>query len=690
MEIYVNLIIAEKPSLARSVAKVIGVIRTHKELGYIECNNGYIMTWVFGHILENAEPHEYDDKYQNWRLEDLPIRPMAWKLKVKKDAVDQFKNIENLLGKATIVTNCGDPDREGQLLIDELLIHLNCKLPVKRLLILDPKDAAIRKAIDNMEDNSKYHSWYQAGLLRSQADWLIGMNFTRAFTSLNRIRGGKGVVSVGRVQTPTLKLIYDRDLAIINYKPLNYYNLLGCFSNSQGQQFMAKLDYIGLGLPLDAQGRLLDESALKGIAASINGEPGKVLHYETKSGETPPPLTFKLSDLQATANAKLGYSVDETLAIAQSLYEKQLITYPRSACSYLPESLHSDASNILEGLKQVFTGTQVIHADAKIRSRVFNDKQLGGESHFAIIPTGVMQGINALSERELALFRIIALQYIAQFYPGIKYDQTDGIVQVKDKYNFKFQGKVIHSLGWKELFGNDRSAEEESEEIQVLPILALNDQVQQVKHEIKKTTTTKPKLYTEGSLVKTMTNIHNELENIVKSYYSDTAKASEMVARYKKVLKDSAGLGTEATRSSIIKTLKVREFIELKGKNIQITDKGKSFMQLLTNPENLLNFSMLTSPLTTAMYEQQLDDILNQRFTAEQFNKNMDELLNSKLGIIKNMLSSNGGSRAAAKPIGIKCPVCGGDVVERSGKFGRFMSCNNYPQCKWTPAKPKR
>lgn len=683
------VIIAEKPSLARSVAKVIGIINEHKTAGYIECRNSYTVTWVFGHILELAEPQAYDDKYQRWNLADLPIRPNNWQLIVKKEAEGQYKNIQTLLQQASSVVNCGDPDREGQLLVDEVLLHLQCNKPTKRLLILDPKDTAIRTALDNMEDNSKYYSWYQAGLLRSQADWLIGMNFTRAFTNLSRSYGGEGVTSVGRVQTPTLKLIYDRDLAISNFKPLSYYNLLGLFSNQAGQQFIAKLDYSGLGFCLDAQGRLLNAKALQSICDEIKQQDGVITKYETRACETPPPLTFKLSDLQALANSKLGYSVDETLQLAQKLYEKQLTTYPRSACSYLPESMHADGKNTLTALAPMFSAA--LKADSKLKSRAFNDKQLGGEAHFAIIPTGNILGVKGLQAKELALYQLIVMQYIAQFYPNMHYEQTDGVVQVQELYNFKFSGRVTRSLGWKELFTQEKTAIDatpDSEESQILPPLQLNEAVQQIKLEIKQTTTKKPKAYTEGSLVKTMTNIHNELENIVKSYYSDPTQVADMVLRYKKVLKDTAGLGTEATRSNIIKTLKLRNFIELNAKNIQITAKGRSFMQLLTANENLLNFSMLTSPLTTAIYEQQLEDILNHRFTAEQFNKNLDDLLHSKLDIIKHLMPNyKAASAIKATLTGEKCPECKADLVLRMGKFGKFKSCSNYPKCKYTPLK---
>ena len=274
-----KLIIAEKPSLARAVAKVIGVVKEHKAEGYLECADGYCITWVFGHIVENAKPEHYDIKNKYFRMDNLPIIPSIWELLPKSSSKTQYDNIKKLLKRATLVINCGDPDREGQLLVDELLIHFNCKLPAKRLLILDPKDAAIKKAVANMEDNSKYFNWYLAGLLRSQSDWLIGFNFSPAFTLLGqRLEIIKdGVISIGRVQTPTLKLIYDRSLSIDNYKPLSFYNLQATFNTLDSKSFTAKLDFSGLNLTLDADGRLLDKKPLENIQSAINGKAGTVV-----------------------------------------------------------------------------------------------------------------------------------------------------------------------------------------------------------------------------------------------------------------------------------------------------------------------------------------------------------------------------------------------------------------------------
>ena len=688
-----KLIIAEKPSLARSVAKVIGVVKEHKDKGYLECKDGFCVTWVFGHIIELVKPEVYNPQNKLFRMDNLPIIPDNWQYQAKPSSKAQYNNIKELLKSATMVINCGDPDREGQLLIDELLIHWNNKKPVKRLLILDPKDAGIRKSLANMEDNSKYYSWYQAGLLRTQADWLIGYNFTPAFTILGKKLGIDGVISMGRVQTPTLKLIYDREMAVRNYKPLSFYNLYATFKTANNQQFSAKLDFTGLSLQLDSEERLLDDKQFHVIISAIANKQGTISKYEVKDCETSQPLPFELSELQAIANAKLGLGADEVLKVAQSLYEKQLTTYPRSACAYLPESLHADAQNILNALASIYP-SEASMADSTIKSRAFNDKQLGGESHFAIIPTGETKILTSLSTPEQAVYRIIAMQYIAQFYPPVKYQQTTGIVSCAN-YNFSFSGKVIKDLGWKQLFNKAEDVDTEAEDAnnndnQALPPLTLRQSVSHNGNEVKKSTTTKPKPYTEGTLIKAMANIHNELDSIVQSYYPDKETASKVVGRYKVVLKETAGLGTVATRAATIDKLKEREYVIVVKKKITMTEKGIAVMQLLTKDDNLLNYSVLTSPLTTAMYEQQLDEVLNHKLTAEKFTQIVHSMIHEKITSLKSVNSTIADSKPQAKLTGKKCPECGSDIVERVGKFGPFETCSNYPKCKWTPPKAER
>lgn len=684
-----KLVIAEKPSLGRSVAKEIGIIKEDK--GYIECKDGFCVTWVFGHIIEMVKPEAYNPAFKYFRMSNLPIIPNKWMYQPTPSAVAQYNNIKKLMDSATLIINCGDPDREGQLLIDELLIHFGNTKPVKRLLILDPKPAGIRKSLESMEDNSKYYSWYQAGLLRTQADWLIGYNFTPAFTILGKKQHGiDGVISIGRVQTPTLKLIYDRDKAIKNYKPLNYYNLSAIFSTATNQEFNAKLDFAGLNLSLDSEGRLLDQAQLATIASAIMNQRGTISKFEVKDGETSQPLPFKLSDLQAIVNARLGLSADDVLKIAQTLYEKQLTTYPRTACAYLPESLHADARSILAALSGIYPG-ETSKTDNTIKSRAFNDKQLGGESHFAIVPTGETAALVTLKPVELEVYKIIALRYIVQFYPPVKYQETTGVVTCMN-YNFNFKGKVIKDIGWKQLYttstdsGDEEAAEDE--DTQTLPPLSLDQSVTHCGDAIKKSTTTKPKPYTEGTLIKAMANIHNELDNIVKTYYTNENEAQVIIEKYKKVLKDTAGLGTEATRARTIDKLKEREYVTLVKKNLTITEKGISVMELLTSDTNLSDYSVLTSPLTTATYEQQLDDVLNHKLTPDKFIQDVHSMINNKVEQLKALAANIPDKTALAT--GNKCPDCGSDIIERDGKFGKWKSCSNYPKCKWTPPKAEK
>jgi DNA topoisomerase-3 len=703
-----KLVIAEKPSLARSVADVIGIVKTHKDKGYIECKDGYCVTWVFGHIIEQVKPEVYNAKWKLFNWDNHTIYPDEWKYQTKPDAIAQFNNIKALVDKAEVIINCGDPDREGQLLIDELLVLWGVTKPIKRLLILDPKPAAIKKALDNIEDNKKYYSWYQAGLLRTQADWLIGFNATPAFTMLGNKIGIQGVVSSGRVQTPTLKLIYDREMAIKNYKPLSFYNLIATFTTKENKQFTAKLDLKHLvestasnlsvttnpvlaNIKLDVEGRLTDQNALKHIQAAVLANNGTITKYEVKDGETAQPLPFKLSDLQAVINAKLGLSADDVLKIAQSLYEKQLTTYPRTACDYLPESLHSDGASLLAKLANLYPEAK--KADANIKSRAFNDKKLGGESHFAIIPTGEINSLSTLSDNERKTYDIIVKQYIAQFYPPIKFEQTTGVVNCAT-FNFNFRGKVVKDSGWKALFINDVITEDDEdratdEDSQTLPPLSLNQSVTHLSDEVKKSTTTKPKSYTEGTLIKAMANIHSELDNIISSYYPDKETANKVSARFKTVLKETAGLGTEATRAGIIKTLHTREYIITAKKKLSITEKGIAFIEMLTTKDNLHEFSIVTSPITTAMYEQQLDDVLNNKLTPEAFIKSLKDNINKLIEVAKSAFDNATPAKPAAIPTGKKCPECQSDMVMKKGKFGEFESCSNYPACKYIAKKEK-
>lgn len=724
-----KLIIAEKPSLARNVGAAIGVIKAHnlgEGNGYLECKDGYFVTWLIGHVLEPAEPEAYNAIFKNRGITHLPISPETWILVEKKETKKQFKVVKDLIQKAELIINCGDPDREGQLLMDELFIYLNIKnKPIKRLLILDPKPSAIQAALSNMEDNSKYESWYQAGLLRQQADWLIGMNFSRAFSALNLVITNQSEsFPAGRVQTPTLMLTYHRDMAVENFKAVNFYNLFTTFNTTDNEKFAAKLDLTSVdSITLD-NGYLVDDKPLKTIIDEIKTKNGVVVSYENKDSVTHPPLPFKLSTIQKEANRQLGISVAQITKAIQVLYEKQLITYPGTDCEYLPESFHQDAPNILNALSNLFAN-EVKGADAAIKSKSFSDKDLDGNPHFGIIPTGELKGLSDIDSHSQAIYKIIAIQYIAQFYKTLNHNNVSVLVSVY-KYNFKCSSKFITQLGWKALFKATDEVEE-SEVNQKIPKLSVNQQVRISNNEIKSSKTQKPKYHTEGTLIDAMVNIHASIENIVRLYETDDAKVKEMVNQYKKVLKETSGLGTGRTRDRILAALKSHDYLTVKGKNIITTDKGRRFARFLMDGEHLHTFSMVSSPLTTAIYEQQLDGVYKKTYSAQQFKTDLENAIKEKIAFIKSLytkfISSSNIEKCPNCDVGIliektgahgkfkacnnypecnyiakkekspqtttdeKCPECKSDVVKRDGKFGPFKACSNYPTCNWKPPK---
>lgn len=674
-----KLIIAEKPSLARNVGAAIGVIKAHNlgdGNGYLECKDGYYITWLIGHVLEPAEPEAYNSIFKNRGINHLPINPDTWILIEKKDTKKQLKIVKELIQKADLIINCGDPDREGQLLMDELFIYLNIKnKPIKRLLILDPKPSAIQAALLKMEDNSSYNSWYQAGLLRQQADWLIGMNFSRAFSSLNMVMTNQSEsFPAGRVQTPTLMLAYHRDMAVENFKAVNFYNLFTTFNTADNEKFVAKLDLTSVeSITLD-NGYLVDDKTLKTIIEEIKTKNGSVISYEDKDSVTHPPLPFKLSTIQKEANRQLGISVAQITKAIQVLYEKQLITYPGTDCEYLPESFHQDAPNILNSLSNLFAN-EVKSADAAIKSKSFSDKDLDGNPHFGIIPTGELKGLSDTDSNSQAIYKIIAVQYIAQFYKTLNHNNVSVVVSV-DKYNFKCSSKFITQLGWKALFKATDDVEE-SEENQKIPKLSVNQQVGVSDNQIKSSKTQKPKYYTEGTLIDAMVNIHANIENIVRLYETDEAKIKELVSQYKKVLKETSGLGTGRTRERILSALKSHEYLTVKGKNIITTDKGRRFANFLMDGEHLHTFSMVSSPLTTAIYEQYLDGVYKKTYSAQQFKTDLDNAIKEKIAFTKSLYNKFISSSNIEK-----CPKCdAGILIEKSGTYGKFKACNNYPDC---------
>ena len=472
-----KLFIAEKPSLAQAIASGIGVGK--KSDGYISLNGGKeVVTWCYGHILAQLNPDEYAEKYRVWRMEDLPIIPSQWKLKVKAEAAKQFKIIRELIGKATEIVNAGDPDREGQLLVDEVLDFVGNKKPVQRILLNALDEKSVKQSLKDLRDNNEFEGMKNAALGRSRADWLIGMNLSRAYTIQAR-QSGYESVSVGRVMTPTMALVVHREEEIKNFKPVTHYAVKAIFANNIGEipTIWQMSDTVS---ELDNEGRLLNASIAESFVKKLNdlpkGTQGKVISIEEKNKSESQRLPYSLSRLQIEAGKRYGYSPQIVLDTMQTLYEKKLTTYPRSDCEYLPENQYSDVKDILGHLKDLpnkeFTEL-VVKADVTIRSKAWNDKKIS--AHHAIIPTRVKADFAKLTSIEQNLYLMVAQAYLAQFYPVHEYKATTVIITFADE-KFIGKGKLVTKLGWKAIYRNAAKSETEEEE-SILPPVRENEPV---------------------------------------------------------------------------------------------------------------------------------------------------------------------------------------------------------------------
>ena len=647
-----KLYIAEKPSLARAIAVGIGDGKNCD--GYISLNGGReIVTWCFGHILENFSPGEYAEKYKKWRMEDLPIVPDIWKLKVKTDAAKQFKIIRDLIAKATIIVNAGDPDREGQLLVDEVLDFVGNKKPVQRILLNALDEKSVKESLSNLRDNEKFQGLKNAALGRSRADWLVGMNLSRAYTILSRQEGYEGI-SVGRVMTPTMALVVRRDEEISKFKPVTYYAVKVIFENELGEipttwQMSDKVPH------LDSEGRLLDLKTAEKFLAKFNevsATQGEIIRVEEKNKSELQRLPYSLSTLQIEGGKKYGYSPQVVLDTMQSLYEKKLTTYPRSDCEYLPENQFADVSEILGHLKTLPNeefAELVKNADTSIHSRTWNDKKIS--AHHAIIPTRIKADFANLNEVEKNLYLMVTRAYLAQFYPVHEYKSTKVIISYADE-TFVGKGKNVTQHGWKALYKNfEREESEETESI--LPQVHEGETLKYVSGNIVKKVTKPPKKFTPSTLLQAMKEIYKYVKN-------DKLKAE---------LKECSGIGTEATRAGIIEKLQTAGFLKLAGKFFDPTEKSKMAVKIL--PDELIY------PDTTAIWEKTLEEIATGKGSLEKFYqaqlKDLNELLTKAKSIeIKPSVSQ------------VTCPSCGKAMVRRKSKNGYFWGCSGYPECKST------
>ena len=647
-----RLFIAEKPSMGRAIAQGLEALgnKSRSADGCIHVGSDTV-TWLFGHILEQYSPDEYDEKYKRWHIEDLPIVPSVWKLKVKPDAKKQYKIVSALAKEADEIVHAGDPDREGQLLVDELLAHIGVlkTKPVKRILLnaLDVK--SVQEALRHIRPNDEFVGLRNSALARSRADWLIGMNLSRIYTILARSAGYDSVVNVGRVKTPTMGLVVRREIEIRTFKPVTFFTPQVEFRHANGS-FRAKWkaqEQDGV----DEEGRILKKDLAEEILTASSVPPAKIESVEQKKGTSPQRLPYSLSALQIDAGKIFGYSPQEVLDTQQALYEKKLTSYPRSDCDYLPDNQFGDAAAILKNLAAADSSLErfIEKADLSIKSRAWNDKKVS--AHHAIVPTTVETKLSDLSEKEKNLYMLIAKSYIAQFYPAQEFLSTKVELSAGGEM-FTASGKVILQQGWKSLYQNDvKKDEEEREEQQSLPDMQQGDSVEFAGGKIVEGVTKPPARFTPATLLKAMKEIHK--------YVHDKELAAS--------LKECSGIGTEATRAGMIDELEKRGFIKKAGKNFVPTEIASSMCRIL--PESLIY------PDLTARWEDALDKIGKKEMSLADFGAQQKRFLDELL--------------AAAKEAKIPpprnlplCPACKKPLRRRKSKKGTwFWSCSGYPDC---------
>ena len=585
-----KLYVAEKPSLGRAIAAAFPGQQQRGD-GYIKISNGDCVSWCIGHLLEQAEPHVYDPRFKSWNMEHLPIVPEDWKLQPKKESKTQLSVLRKLVKEADELVHAGDPDREGQLLVDQLFNYLKVSAKrralIQRLLINDLNPSAVQRALSKLEPNKNFACLSSSALARSRADWLYGINMTRAYTIQGRRVGYDGLLSVGRVQTPVLGLVVRRCDEIEQFVSKPFYEVRAHLRNEADQKSV-DIEFTANWRPSEACEPYMDESRrvlVKKLAENVVGritdKPAKISKYEKKNKKQPQSLPYSLSILQIDAARQFGLNAQLVLSTCQSLYEKhKLITYPRSDCRYLPMGHFKEASAILDTIKNNDNNfaKSIDKADAAIRSPAWNDKKV--TAHHAIIPTTRKVKIESLSKPEQQVYGLVARQYIAQFYPLHEYADTRVEVIIEGGL-FVATAKTVLVEGWQELFRSDKK----SETVKTLPPLKVGQVLHCERGELVEKNTTPPPYFTDATLLAAMTGI------------SRFVTAAEV----RKILKETDGLGTEATRAGIIELLFRRGFVVRKSKQIHCTDAGRGLIRAL--PEDA------TLPDMTAHWEATLNAI---------------------------------------------------------------------------------
>jgi DNA topoisomerase-3 len=646
-----RLWIAEKPNLGRAIAATLP--GPHRDRGkWIECAGDEVVGWCVGHLFEPGPPEVYNESYKTWQLQHLPIIPDEWRLLPRASTRDLIETLRALAARATSIVHCGDPGREGQLLVDQCIGQIGFRGPVERVRVHDMN--AIAEAISAIEPNKKFFHLSQSALARQRADWLYGMNLTRLYTLRGKQGGHDSLLSVGRVQTPLLALVVRRDLEIENFSPKPYYVLRAQMVCSSGTFSATWKPGSSVENFIDPEGYFVNRAKALELSSQLTGAAGLCTVASTKRETAGPPLAYSLVDLQIEADRLLGLTAQQTVDVCQSLYEvHRLTTYPRSDCSFLPEGQLSQSPLVLQAIAATAAnlGGLVAAADPARRSRAFDDKKVG--EHHAIIPTTLAAPNATLSAAERSVYELVARRYIAQFFGPHIFNTAAIEVLVKDEV-FTASGRQTLDEGWRVTrppsAARAASSAEDGREVVQLPAITKGDAVTAAEVAALEKKTKPPKRFTDGTLVEAMKGI---------AKYVDDPKI-------KAVLKEQ-GLGTSATRAGILETLFKREFLERRDKHVISTELGRMLIAAMP--------PLATKPDLTAVWELAMERISQGQMSLDQF---LQAMLRQLRQLIDAGIQGGPIKAPGAKP----CPSCGTGVLrERKSKTGGFVGCSRWPDC---------
>ena len=628
------LCVTEKPSVARDIASILGA-DTRRD-GYYE-GNGYQVSWTYGHLCELKEPGDYTDLWKRWSLGALPMIPQRFGIKLKDDEgiKKQFHVIETLIAAADEVINCGDAGQEGELIQRWVYQKAQCRKPVKRLWISSLTDESIREGFRHLQPASNFDNLYMAGISRAVGDWVLGMNATRLYTL--KYAQSRNVLSIGRVQTPTLALIVTRQREIEQFVPEDFWEIKTLY---RGVTFNS------------THGRFKTESDAGALVEQIKALPLTVTDVETKKGREAPPRLLDLTSLQVECNKKFGFTADDTLRIIQSLYEKKATTYPRVDTTYLSDDIYPKVPGILAAMAPYASLTSPLLALPSLpkSKKVFDSSKV--TDHHAIIPTNVDPSHVAMTPEEKKVYNLIAKRFIAAFYPDCEFDTTAVMANIGE-HEFKATGKVIRIDGWRAIYKKDREDTQDKTEDDNgnMPAMTKGESGPHQPALLKKTTQP-PKHYTEGTLLRAM----------------ETAGRTVDDEELREAMKEN-GIGRPSTRAAIIETLYKRRYIRKERKSVVATQAGIQLIDTIKDP-------LLKSAKLTGLWENKLRRIEHGEFSAKQF---ADELKAMVQELVLNVLRDNSGGSIIVETGKPKAPKAPTTVREKKPRAPRIKSIEEIP-----------